>query len=491
MTIQQPDLSAFHAMMAGDVARTNFLAFVAGIFDVLHRSRGIRFLNNWHVEAMCHQLERVANGENRRLLITVPPRHLKTICTSVGLTAWTLGHRPASKVILASYGKDLAAHNLANLRRVMESPFYRRLFPETRIEVRGAVITTTAGGSVKATSVGGPVTGHGADLIIIDDLMKAHDQNSDTERENAWEFVTGSLLTRFDDRLNGAVVSIQQRLHEDDVAGRMIASGEYYHLNLPSIAVEDQQIPLGGGRIYMRRKDDPLFSQSFPRAELDKIRREHGDFIFSAQYQQDPTPPGGNRMSWSCWGTYEKRPRRDELEQVVQSWDTGMTAEPTSDYSACTTWGHRGGVWYLLDVYRAQLDYAVLKRKVVQMSNTWGADRVIIEHAQCGIILLRELRQERAIAGKLRPFIPKDDKQTRFETQVARIEPSTFLLPTQAPWLAEFRHECLAFPRGRNDDMVDSMTQFLMDMFVGRGRAMLRGDERPVGKIQWPPRRRR
>lgn len=481
MTMYDPNLVALHAIMQLNLLRTSFPAFIAAMFDVLHHDRGVRFVRNWHIEAMCYELERVIAGELTRLLITVPPRHMKTICASIGLTAWMLGHRPGSKIVLVSYGKDLSKENLLNLMRVMSSPLYRRLFPNTHVKLSGMTIRTTAGGIVRATSVGGAATGMGADLIVVDDLMKGDDWNSQTARDTAWNFYVTSLQTRLDNSDKAAIVSIQQRLHEDDVAGHMIASGDYHHLNLPAIAVEEQRIPVGSGKVHVRRIGDVLFPQLVPQKRLDSLRRNGGDQFFSGQYQQNPVPPGGNRINWSHWGSYDELPKRDELELVVQSWDTGMTADPGSDYSACTTWGYREKQWYLLDVFRKRMNYGDLKRRVVHMAKHWGADRVIIENAASGIMLLRELRQEHAIAGKLRSFTPRMDKELRFETQIDRLASGKFLIPVQANWLPEFRHECFSFPRGKNDDMVDSMTQFLMEMFAGRGRAMLR-DGRPEGR---------
>lgn len=482
MTIHNPTLTQHHAVVQCKMLRSNFHAFVAAMFDVLHRERDIGFVDNWHIRAMTYELDRVMTGQNTRLLITVPPRHMKTLCASIALTAWMLGHRPGAKIFLVSYGKELSKDNLLALKRVMQSPLYRSLFPETVAMSSGATIRTTAGGSIRATSVGGAATGMGADLIIVDDLMKADDWSSQTARDAAWNFYVTSLQTRLDNSRSAAIVSIQQRLHEEDIAGHMIASGEYHHLNLQAIATENQEILIGPNKVHLRKKDDILFPQLVPLTRLE-ILRGSDPMFFSAQYQQNPVPPGGNRINWSHWGTYEDLPTRSELEMVVQSWDTGMTADPTSDYSACTTWGYREGKWLLLDVFRQRLDYGHLKRRIVHMASQWGADRIIIENAQSGIMLLRELRQERAIAGKLKPFQPRIDKELRFETQVARLEAGDFLLPVKADWLAEFRHECFSFPRGRNDDMVDSMTQFMMHMFNGRGRAALGGEERPPGKL--------
>lgn len=164
------------------VLRTNLYLFVRKAFGSLHPGQTFA----WHVEVMCCALQRVAEGHCRRLLITVPPRHLKSICTAVGLVAWELGRDPTQWILVASYGADLAAKHARDFRTVVEADWYRRLFPRMRIDAkvnREAETMTTAKGGRKAVSLGGAVTGFGADLLIVDDLMKAADATSETERQ--------------------------------------------------------------------------------------------------------------------------------------------------------------------------------------------------------------------------------------------------------------------------------------------------------------------
>ena len=166
--------------------REHFYFFVWKAFVTLHPGRS--FIPAWHVEAMCRQLEKVYDEENRRLLITVPPRHLKSICTAVAFVAWAMGHDPSLRVLVASYGQDLAGRHARDFRTVIESPWYRRLFPATRINPRrntAAEIETTSNGFRKALSLGGAVTGFGGDILVVDDLMKADDARSETERARA------------------------------------------------------------------------------------------------------------------------------------------------------------------------------------------------------------------------------------------------------------------------------------------------------------------
>jgi predicted phage terminase large subunit-like protein len=146
-----------------------------------------------------------------------------------------------------------------------------------------------------------------------------------------------------------------------------------------------------------------------------------------------------------------------------------MSAEPTSDYSACTTWGFREGQWWLLNVYRSRLDFGDLKQQVLLMMGHYRADIVIIESAATGKPLLRELHRQDRLRDKVRAYFPRFDKEVRLNSQVARLETGDFLLPREAPWLDDFRKECLAFPNGKHDDQVDSLAQFLDWLGTRRG----------------------
>ena len=450
--------------------RDQLFAFTWRCFKELHRGGTTTFVPNWHVKAMCHALEQVARGECQRLLITVPPRHLKSICAAVAFPAWILGHHPGTKLIVASYGSDLASRHARDTRTVIDSPFYRGLFPQTRLSVAKELeLETTQRGFRKAASVTGAITGHGADILIVDDLMKAGDSQSVAERQRAQEFYDQSLFTRLNDKSNGRIIAIQQRLHEDDVAAHLIAKGTFTHLNLQAIAERDEQVPTGPKTYHYRKQGEPLFPQQEPLETLARMRIELGAFAFSAQYQQNPVAPGGNRINWTHWGTYDDPLHIRDYQFRVQSWDTGMSAEPTSDYSACTTWGFIDGVWHLLNVYRSRLDFGGLKKQVLLLKTRYLADKIIIEQAATGLPLIRELIREDRMREVVTGYVPRFDKEVRLNSQIARLESGNFKLPTDAPWLDEFRRECLAFPNGKNDDMVDSLSQFLDYLGTRRG----------------------
>ncbi len=303
--------------------------------------------------------------------------------------------------------------------------------------------------------------------------MKAADASSVVERQRVLDFYQQTLLSRLNDKREGRIVVIQQRLHEDDLPGHLIESGQFKHLNLPAIAVKDEDIPLGFGQVHHRRKDDVLCPEREPLEILDQIRIDMGNFAFAAQYGQDPTPPGGNRIRLDWFGQYDasEERRREDFQFIAQSWDTALTAEPTSDFSVGMTWGFREDHWYLLDCHRARMDFPDLKREVLSLANRWIADIVLIELAGSGISLFQQLRQDDRRDWRYVGTQPLLDKATRVEAQTARLETRRFLLPDHARWLDELRRELLAFPMAKHDDQVDALTQFVEWASSPRGEA--------------------
>lgn len=470
-----------------ELRRRHLLPFVAAGFEHLHPAQP--FLLSKHVEAMCHALEEVAFGRRTRQLITVPPRHGKSICASVCLAAWILGRDPSKKIIVASYGGDLAIKHARDFRGIVTADWYQRLFPKMSLVVGGNRLDeqiTTLNGGRKAVSLGGAVTGFGADVIIIDDLTKAADAISPVERQRVKDYYEQSLLSRLDNKSTGQIIVIQQRLHEDDLPGYLIGSGQFHHLNLPAIATGEENVPIGFGKMWRRRKDEALCPERESLDALRQLRIEMGAFAFSAQYQQDPTPLGGNRLRWDWFKAYDEEFERADFQCVVQSWDTALTAEPTSDFSVGTTWAFSAGQWYLIDLVRARLDFPDLKRRVLGAAKKWNPDRVLIEHAGSGISLLQQLRRDERRPGRFVSYKSPDDKITRAEAQTARLETGCYLVPSSASWLEEFRREVTAFPMGKYDDQVDSLIQFVDWTGSRRARGMLdRNPEtgRPQGAI--------
>jgi predicted phage terminase large subunit-like protein len=449
------------ADIAAALQRTHLRYFLLKVFETLHPGEP-PLERSWYLDAICHALEEVHSGSKPRLVITVPPRHLKSVTASVAFVAWLLGHHPSMTIMVASYSQDLARYHSGLCRDVMETAWYRRLFPNTRISNggnRAHEFVTTRGGSRKAVSVGGSATGFGADLIIIDDCMKADEARSQAVRDEVKGWFENTLMTRLNDKRHSKIISIQQRLHEDDLPAHLLDK-DYEHLNLPSIAEKDEFVAIGKGRVHRRCVGDLLNPSREDQKVLDQLRKDLGPAVFSAQYQQDPVAPEGNLLRMEWFGTYDFEPDRNIFQKVVQSWDTGMSSQPSSDYSVCTTWGFRENKWHLLDVLRQRLDYPDLKNAVLRLRRQWQADRIIIEDACSGKSLWQEFLTHRQFRPVMWPAT--DSKEERFVGTLGEIEAGNILLPVEAPWLPAFRSELRAFPNGRHDDQVDSMSQFIL-----------------------------
>jgi hypothetical protein len=238
---------AFAALLRNDLS-----SFIWKSFHTI--LPGTPYLPNWHIEAIIYQLMRVRQGEISRLLINQPPRSLKSICVSVAYVAWLLGHDPSRRVIVVSYSNELAAELHRQFRMIIDAPWYQALFPGMRAaRDTGTELVTTAGGSRYATSGGGALTGRGADLIIVDDPLKAEEAMSEAARKRVIDWYSGTLVSRLNDKESGPIIVVMQRLHENDLAGHLLDQGGWEHLDLPAIAVDDSVIPVGNGEPKTRR----------------------------------------------------------------------------------------------------------------------------------------------------------------------------------------------------------------------------------------------
>ena len=450
------------------ILRRDFCSFVRAAFPIV--SGGDQLLFNWHIEAIAEAVSKVRRGETRRLIITVPPRSLKSICTSVALPAFALGLDPTARVICVSYSDNLARKHANDCRALMGSSLYRRLFPGTRIGKDTELeIETTARGFRLATSVGGTLTGRGGNLIIIDDPMKP--QDSESTRQSVLQWFGNTLLSRLDNKSTDAIIVVMQRLHLDDLVGHLIEQGGWTHLNLPAIAEADEWIPLGGGRVHHRRIGDVLHPEREPLAVLNEFKRTMGSLAFAAQYQQQPVPIEGNLVKWSWFRFYDEQPDLLPGDRIIVSWDTAMSSSELADYSACVVLHVRGQTVYVRDVFRAQLDFPDLRRKVIEMYWRWrrvtSNYALFVERKGSGMSLLQDLRQHDIYAIGIEP---EGDKIMRMSEQTARIEAGSVFLPRKAPWLDEFRREVLAFPNGRHNDQVDALSQALKREFYPAAR---------------------
>ena len=447
----------YHALLRRDLH-----TFIERTFYELNPET--EFKPNWHIEVIAAELEECARGETTRLIINVPPRSLKSQAASVAFPAWLLGQNPSAQIICASYGQDLANKHAMDCRAVISSSFYRSIFPTRLSSQRQAVqeFMTTQKGVRLATSVGGVLTGRGADFIIIDDPLKPDEALSETQRNAANAWYDHTLYSRLNDKNTGCIILIMQRLHEDDLVGHVIGQGNWKVLRFPAIAEEDETYAIQttlGPRQFRRRVGEALHPGRESLEMLQNIREIQGEYNFAGQYQQAPAPLGGGMVKAGWFKTYKQSDLPAKYETVVQSWDTANKATELSDFSVCTTWGLKDRNIYLLHVFRRRLDYPNLKRAVEEQALAYKPKTILIEDKASGTQLIQELVHG-GVHGVQR-YEPNMDKSQRLHTASSSIENGFVYLPEKAEWLPEYLHELTTFPNSKHKDQADSTSQAL------------------------------
>ena len=433
----------------------NLTSFTEFAFDVVRP--GVSFKPNWHFEAVTEKLSQVARGEVRRLIITLPPRTLKSLCAAVALPAWFLGRYPSERVVVVSYSDILARTHANDFRLLVNDPIYQATFPAMRLarDTDREIMTTKRGKRI-ATSIDGTLTGLGGNLIIIDDPLKPGDAMSEAVRSRVIEWYRSTLLSRADDKTVARIVLVMQRVHQDDLVGYLQEQGGFEVLNLPAIAQRNETYFLGDGRTYDRQRGELLHPEHEPAHVLAELKREMGPIAFSAQYQQSPIPPGGAIIKRKWLVPYENVDRQPG-DRIVLSWDIALSEAETGDYSACVVVLIRGEVFYILEVVRGRFPFDTLKRKVMEVKRRYGSSTLLIEDSPISHGLIQSLR-EKSIS--VTPYKPETDKRARVIAQSDLFAGGSVRFPQRAGWLEEFTAELLAFP-GRHDDQVDALVQAL------------------------------
>lgn len=439
--------------------RTNFAAFAMRVFQ--HLEPGTEFKPNWHHDALAYHLDLVRTGVIKRSVINLPPRTAKTIYISVALCAYMHGLDPTTKIACLSYSNELSGKLMRLYRSVLEADWYKALFPNTRIANKNteSEIELTAGGFRLAWSITGTITGRGADLIILDDAIKAEDAFSDVIRTGVNETFDGTILSRLDDKLAGRIIVAMQRFHLNDLSGHVLDKEGYTQLSLPAIATQDERVPIGPGVFHHRRAGEVLHPEREPMDVLLRMKADVGEMRFSAQYQQAPVPLEGNLIKWAWFEIDDHEPDRSK-GRIIQSWDTAGDVGAANAYSVCLTFLRIGNHHHLLHVLREKLDYPALKRRAIEHAQRWGAKVLLIEKAALGAALIQDLRATPKAPQPI-SIRPEGDKVTRMAAAAALIEARSVFIPKSADWLDAFKLELLQFPHGAYMDQVDALSQYL------------------------------
>jgi predicted phage terminase large subunit-like protein len=446
-----------HPVVLQALLAQNLTSFTEFAFGVIRP--GVEFRSNWHLEAVTWKLSQVASGECRRLIITLPPRNLKSLCASVALPAWFLGRSPWERVVVISYSDLLARTHANDFRRLVNDPIYQAAFPGMRVEREtDREIVTTKRGKRIATSIEGTLTGLGGNLFIVDDPLKSSDAMSESVRARVLEWYRSSLLPRADDKSKARIVVVMQRVHQNDLAGYLQEQGGFEVLSLPAIAQRDETFELDDCRTYTRQKGELLHPDHEPADVLIELKRQMGPIAFSAQYQQSPIPPGGTILK-KKWLTKYDAITYQRGDDVIMSWDIALSEMETGDYSACVVMLVRKEVFYILEVLRGRFPFEALKRKVGYVQHRFGSSAtLLIEDSPISRGLIQSLRE---LSINVTPYKPDTDKRSRAIAQSDLFAGGSVRFPRQAGWLEELTSELLAFPGGRHDDQVDALIQGL------------------------------
>ncbi len=406
------------------------------------------------------RLHRVSSDNINRLVINAPPRSLKTKIVSVAYTAWLLGHNPKLKIMCISYGDNLATDFSLYTRQIMQSDWYKNTFPKTRLKKgrqQDSFFETTQNGFRKAASMQGGITGHGADIIIIDDPQKAQEILSDNKRKSSNEIFSSTIISRFNNSNKGKIIVVAQRLHEDDFSNYVQKFGKWDVLSIPAIAETDETYTLSDGTILLRRAKDVINPDLQSLESLEEIKIGMGEFNFSAQFQQQPIPAKGNIINFDDFQFYNSLPVTSK-GVIMQSWDVAAKTGENNDYSVCVTAAVINNVTYIIDISRYKVDFTDLLAKIKEMKQLYGAQRIIIEDIGIGTSLINYLKREGLI---ILPYCPTLSKADRAAAKTYLVRSGNVLLPQNAGWLDSFKAEVLAFPYGKHDDQVDSLIQLL------------------------------
>jgi predicted phage terminase large subunit-like protein len=414
------------------------------------------FIEGKHHKIYAEKLNRIANGELKRLIVNMPPRHTKSEFASHLFPAYYMGRHPKSKLIQTTHTGELAIRFGRKAKNLIESEEYASVFPDVRL----AADSKAAGrwesnhkGEYFAAGVGGAITGRGADLLIIDDPHSEQDALSPHVLDAHYEWYTSGPRQRL--QPGGAIVLVMTRWSIKDLTGKLLdaqnksdAADKWEIVEFPAVI-----------------NDKPMWGNFWDMKGLDSVKASIPLSKWQAQWMQQPTSEEGALIKREWWKTWEEE-KIPELEFIIQSYDTAFSKKETADYSAITTWGifdpdnGKGRSLILLDAKRDRWNFPELKAEAMEQYKYWEPEMVIIEAKASGLPLTHELQK---MGIPVINFTPSkgNDKHSRVNSVAPLFEAGMVWAPKK-DFAEEVIEECAAFPFGDNDDFVDSTTQALM-----------------------------
>lgn len=440
---------------------------------------GTAFVPGWHLDAICLHLEAVwPQRRIRNLLINIPPRHAKSLIVDVFWPAWLWTLEPHLRFLSASYAAGLATRDSVKCRRLVESPWYRERWPNVRMlddQNQKTRFDLAAGGYRLATSVGAATTGEGGHIRILDDPHNVLEAHSPIKRARAVLWHDEAWSSRTDgDPAQAASVVVMQRVHEKDLSAHLLAQGGWEHLCMPA-EYEGPRAPTSIGWTDPRRTPGELLWPGFFTPDVMRdLKKRLGSYGEAGQLQQRPAPLQGGMLDRSWWKRWTVLPK---FRMLVSSWDLSNSEVPAegSSFVVGQLWGVAGADRYLVDQVRARMSPLTTENAIRDTNVKWAAAHGqlaawLIEKKAAGPGVIERLRK---VLSGITPITPIGSKEERVAAISPQVEAGNVWIPSSAPWVSDFVEECAAFPRGANDDQVDTATQALswIDRVGARGVA--------------------
>lgn len=434
----------------------------------------IRYEWNWHHEIMVEKLQRFAKGEIKRLMIFMPPRMGKSEAVSRRFPAFMLGIRPEIAIIACSYADSLASRMCRDVQRIMDSPAYLKIFPKSQlnesvhhrtksdaVRKNNFFEVVRTGGSYRSAGRGSGITGTGANILIMDDMLKdAMEAASKTVRDSLHEWYGSVAYSRLEK--NGQILFCTTRWHEDDLAGRLLNEAkldpdadQWETISFPAILDDiNSKHPLDP-----RKVGDSIWPDKKSVDDFKKLRIALGPKNWNSIYQQRPSAMEGSIIKRSWLKFYDKLP--DKFDQMFQSWDLTFDSTENSDYAVGAVYGMLGPDVYLVDRVRERMNVLDQMRAIQNMRTKWpDAIQTLIEKKANGASVITMLRQK--VPGLI-PVEPRGSKESRLGSVSGLYEAGNVLYPSPkiCPWIEQHIEELMTFPNADHDDIVDAESQAL------------------------------
>lgn len=472
-----------------ELCRRSLAEFVKASWLVIEPSTPLVW--GWHLDVMCDHLQALVEGRlaKRNLIINVPPGSMKSTLVSVCLPAWVWLQDPARKPglgpgwrgLFASGNEGIALRDSMKCRDILDSDWYRGLFRPswafTKDQNAKGHYKNTAAGFRKAISAGSRITGDRADAIIVDDPNDAAEAFSKAAREQIITWWDNAAANRLKDMATGNRVIIQQRLHEEDLTGHILAT-EPDQWEVLIIRQEWEKpkpedpdhAPTSLGWTDPRTSEGVLFFPArFPKEVVEGERRRLGAAGYAGQHQQRPAPAAGLIFTKGNVGTFHPE-HPPKFSRIILSFDTAFKEDEENDWSVGLAFGEAEDGFYVLDRWKDHASYPELKLQAKAMAAAWrgkGLTALLVEDKASGQSLIQELKKDTSL-----PVVPikvDRDKVSRAHAVVPLWEAGKVKVPEGAPWVKDFLDQLYGFPKLAHDDDVDAFTQGLNYLHQGGG----------------------